>query len=192
VQITWTLPYDGASPITSYTILIRESDDVTFTEESINCDGTDYDIMTNLECFVPISKLLVAPYSLAWGSSIYAKVTAANLIEYSEYSDAGNGAIILTSPDAPYTLVNVPSITAKHQIGLDWESLTNSGGAAVLDFTVSYAAASDAYLVLATGVLNTEYTATGLSTGVSYHFKVQSRNEYGLSEYSNEITVLAA
>lgn len=98
----------------------------------------------------------------------------------------------MTNPDAPYDLVNVPTITAKHQIGLDWESLTISGGANVIDFTVSYAAGSDAYLVLATSISNTEYTVTGLSMGVYYHFKVQARNEFGLSLYSNEVTVLAA
>lgn len=84
VHITWTIPYDGAAPITSYIIVIRESDENTFTEESITCDGTDYDILTNLECLVPISKLIVEPYSLAWGSSIYAKVTAVNEIGNSE------------------------------------------------------------------------------------------------------------
>jgi len=50
--------------------------------------------------------------------------------------------------------------------------LTPSGGAEVLDYIVSYAAGSDAYLVFATGVSTTYYTATGLTMGVYYYFKV--------------------
>ena len=45
---------------------------------------------------------------------------AINIIGASEYSKEGNGAIILTNPDAPWDLENVPEITAKHQIGLKW------------------------------------------------------------------------
>jgi hypothetical protein len=39
-------------------------------------------------------------------------VTAINIIGSSPQSDEGNGAIILTNPDAPLNLQNVPTITA--------------------------------------------------------------------------------
>ena len=102
MQIQWTQPYDGAAQITSFTIVIRQSDLLTYSEAKVDCDGTDYDIVANLECFVPISKLIVEPFSLEWGSSIYAKIIATNVIGNSLISDAGNGAVILTSPDAPH------------------------------------------------------------------------------------------
>jgi len=41
---------------------------------------------------------------LPWGSSIYAKVIAINYYGASVESDAGNGAIILTYPDAPVSV----------------------------------------------------------------------------------------
>jgi len=141
---------------------------------------------------VPIAKLIVEPYNLPWGSNIHATVSAINIIGASEHSDAGNGAIILTHPDAPYDLENVPAITAKHQVGLQWESLSESGGAPVLDFRVNYAAGADDYLVLESGITTKSYTATGLSAGVTYHFKVEARNEYGYSDFSNEVSILAA
>jgi hypothetical protein len=53
----------------------------------------------------------VAPYHLTWGSSIFAKVIAKNLIGNSVESLSGNGAIILTYPDVPINLANVPSVT---------------------------------------------------------------------------------
>lgn len=39
VLIDWTAPYDGGSPILSYTIVIRERDYVTYTATE-ECDGS--------------------------------------------------------------------------------------------------------------------------------------------------------
>ena len=39
VKISWTPDYDGGSPITAYKIIIRESDEVTYSEDGSNCDG---------------------------------------------------------------------------------------------------------------------------------------------------------
>jgi hypothetical protein len=44
------------------------------------------------------------PYNLPWGSSIYAKLYATNSYGDSETSEVGNGAVILTNPDAPFDL----------------------------------------------------------------------------------------
>jgi len=41
-------------------------------------------------------------------------------------------------------------------------------------------------------VETTTFTATGLTAGNTYKFKVQSENEYGFSDYSNEVVILAA
>jgi hypothetical protein len=71
IVITWAAPSDGYTAITSYTILIRQSDNVTFTESSA-CNGTLASVITALSCTVPISTLVAAPYSLSWGSSVYA------------------------------------------------------------------------------------------------------------------------
>jgi hypothetical protein len=48
---------------------------------------------------------------LPWGSSVFAIVTAVNIYGLSLESSAGNGAIILTVPDAPVMLANNPSGT---------------------------------------------------------------------------------
>lgn len=40
--------------------------------------------------------------------------------------------------------------------------------------------------------MTTTYTATSLTAGTTYKFKVQARNAFGLSEYSQEILILAA
>lgn len=45
---------------------------------------------------------------------------------------------------------------------------------------------------LVTGISGFSYTATGLTQGSTYQFKVKVRNAYGFSFFSNVITVLAA
>lgn len=41
VDISWTEPESSGSPITAYTITIRQSDGITFTVDSTDCDGSD-------------------------------------------------------------------------------------------------------------------------------------------------------
>jgi hypothetical protein len=48
-----------------------------------------------------------APFNLVWGSSVFAKIIAGNVVGSSEASPIGNGAVILTVPDAPTNLANV-------------------------------------------------------------------------------------
>jgi hypothetical protein len=50
---------------------------------------------------------------LIWGASIYSKVRAINLVGESEFSLEGNGAVILTTPNAPQTLANNVAVTNK-------------------------------------------------------------------------------
>jgi hypothetical protein len=71
-----------------------------------------------LLCLVPISELITIPYSIEWGSLIYARVYASNVKGDSPWSTVGTGAKILTNPDAPLNLQNVVSVTLATQIGL--------------------------------------------------------------------------
>lgn len=120
VRINWVAPNARGYKITRYIIKIRQSDNLSFSEEPVSCDGSDTNIMAGLTCNVPISTLKTTPYSISWGLSIYATVTAVNVYGLSVESLEGNGAIILTIPDAPINLVNVASITRGTKIGLSW------------------------------------------------------------------------
>jgi hypothetical protein len=46
--------------------------------------------------------------------------------------------------------------------------------------------------VIATNVVNPYYIAVGLSSGILYQFKVESRNSYGYSLSSDSVTLLCA
>jgi len=51
---------------------------------------------------------------------------------------------------------------------------------------------SGSFSVLASGVVSTHYTSTSLTSGITYQFKVEARNSYGFSVYSDILTLLCA
>lgn len=48
VLIQWTAPVDNGDTIISYTIVVRQSDGVTYTEDTVDCNGSDSTIIANL------------------------------------------------------------------------------------------------------------------------------------------------
>jgi len=154
-----------------------------------NCDRTS---STSTTCTIPVSVLRASPFSLAWGTSVYAKIIATNIYGNSLQSSAGNGAIITTTPDAPINLAENTSFRSKSTIGLTWSKADFIGGAEIIDYRVNYAQSDGSYSVLASNIASTSYTAIELTAGVTYSFKIESRNSYGYSTYSSSITLLCA
>jgi hypothetical protein len=68
VIITWAEPYNGGSSITSYSIGIQTALG-NFVEDDL-CEGAS--LVTDRSCSIPTSHFTEEPYSLAWGSSIFA------------------------------------------------------------------------------------------------------------------------
>lgn len=73
VVIDWTAPLSNGTPITGYNIYIKQSD-LVFSEELIDCDGSNSDIISSTQCTVPLSSLITSPYSLALGNDIFARL----------------------------------------------------------------------------------------------------------------------
>ena len=112
------------------------------------------------------------PFSLAWGSSVVTKVVAYNLYGDSLLSESGNGAVIITYADAPLNLQETVSERTKSSITFSWTEGFKNGGSPVTDYRVNYDGASGVFSELATGVVLTQYKATGLTAGKTYKFKV--------------------
>ena len=105
-------------------------------------------------------------------------------------SVSGNGAVILTNPDAPTALANLPLITDATKIGLTWQTGAASGGTPVIDYRLSWDQGTNSYLVLGIGITSTSYTTIiSLTPDTVYKFKVKERNVFGTSEYSNDISI---
>lgn len=86
-----------------YNIYIIKSDG-TYTDDLINCDGSSQSVMDATQCIIPVATLRAAPFSLDWGTSVFAKIRATNIKGDSEESEPGNGGAIITFPDAPLNL----------------------------------------------------------------------------------------
>lgn len=134
---------------------------------------------------------MASPFSLVIGDSIYARITAINGYGTSLVSVPGDGEAMVVLPDAPLNLQNNPAITSATSIGLQWSSGLSNGGKTVLDHTISYDKGFG-YEVLVESVDSLAYTAEQMTPGVTYKFKVQARNQVGLSPFSEEVSILAA
>lgn len=72
VLIDWNEPFDGGSTITGYRIYIRESNDLTYSLELDDCDGSSSQTIIDASaCSVKVTTLTNAPFNLPWGSEIY-------------------------------------------------------------------------------------------------------------------------
>lgn len=67
-----------------------------------------------------------------------------------------------------------------------------SGGAPVIDYRIAWDQGTGEEAILIDKVLTQSYTVTGLVSSVTYKFKVQSRNSFGFSDFSDEVTILSA
>ena len=95
VRVDWDEPYDGESPIQSYSILISDSEG-NYIAEPISCSGSDPSVT---HCDIPKSTLRAAPFNLIQGDSVYAIVRAVNLIGDGTYSEPNSiGAVIEDVP----------------------------------------------------------------------------------------------
>ena len=188
-MISWTAPDNGGSPITGYTVKIRQSDATTFSVHYASCDMS---ASTATSCTVPVSALRASPFSLEWGTNVHTTVIAINAYGSSSESAAGNGAIITTTPGAPTSLTEVVAERTKSTLGLSWTAPVFTGGAVIIDYRINIAELGKSYTVAATGVTSTSYTVTGLTAGKTYELKVEARNSYDYSSSSSILTLLCA
>ena len=136
VIVTWVAPDDGGSPITGYTVSFIHSDSLTYSTETTHCDMSS---STEVTCTVPVTALRAEPFNLDWGTSVYTKVIATNLYGDSLVSEAGNGAVITTTPDVPTNVAEVYEQRTKSTLGLSWVAPVFTGGAVIEDYRVNIA-----------------------------------------------------
>lgn len=147
---------------------------------------------TETTCTIPVTALRTNPYNLEWGSSVYAKIIATNSYGNSLESLEGNGAIITTTPDVPTSVIEVYADRTKSTLGLSWISPVFTGGDVIIDYRINIAEQGGAFSVLESGITGTTYTAITLTVGTTYEFKIESRNSYGFSNYSDVVKQLCA
>jgi len=118
-------------------VLILKSDG-TYLQELNNCDGSSQTVINAKSCIIPLTILRASPFSLSYNDPVNVKVSAINNYGTSDFSEVGDGALIQIVPDPPVELTNKADITSATVIGFDWKNGAESGGAAVIDYTVFY------------------------------------------------------
>ena len=119
------------------------------------------------------------------GDSIFVKIVSVNVYGESSQSSAGNGALIQTIPDSPINLVNDASTSTGYLIKFTYTEGISNGGSKVIDYNIYYDQGLGVYVLLAQKVTSTFYeTSTTLTPGVTYSFKLTSRNSVGSSDHS--------
>lgn len=72
-----------------------------YYEDATNCDGSDSTIVSNLQCSIPMSTLLLTPYFLTRGDLVTVIVAAYNSNGWGADSDPNTfGATVRTTPAA--------------------------------------------------------------------------------------------
>jgi hypothetical protein len=137
VVISWSAPVNNGLSISSYTVLIRQSDN-TYAENIDYCNGALASIVTSTTCTIPLATLRAEPYSLVLDDSVDVIVQATNAFGESSFSAVGGGALIQYVPDAPVSLTTDAENTSATQISFSWIEGPSDGGSAVIDYTVYY------------------------------------------------------
>lgn len=102
VRFGWDQPYNGGSPVTSYTILFMHHDQVSFSPVLTYCDGSQSSIVLQRYCDIPLQTLRASPLNLIFNDLVVAKVYATNKIGSGLESDLNtDGVTVQTEPITP-------------------------------------------------------------------------------------------
>jgi hypothetical protein len=83
--------------------------------------------------------LTSSPYSLTLGLNVVFKLIATNVKGDSTESIEGNGATIITAPDASINLAEDTSKRDPTTLGLTWDEGAFNGGAPVTEYRINMA-----------------------------------------------------
>ena len=173
VNLSWTTPSNGGSPITGYKI--------------------EYKIIPgSYSLLVQINGNTTTTYSHTGLQSdkyyVY-HIFAINSVGNSEWA-----AEVIGHTEQPQNIVPNPptSLTARAvsptQINLSWTAPTNNGGPPVTGYKIEEKVGTGSFTVIVTntGNTNTSYSRTSLTTGTSYTYRIFAINSVGPSTTSNE------
>ena len=197
VMIDWSAPSDlGGLSISGYIVEIKGASGA-FSKDLTNCDAeTNTSIIQATSCSIPVGILQALPFNLLEQDSVFARITAFNDIGSSTASSEGNGGAVpidADPPEAPSSFSRNDAQTTKTQVAFSWSPPASDGGSEILDYSIEMDDDNDdVYVEVATGVTLTSYIKTGLSSGVSYRFRVRARNLKDLGTYSAPFTIVAA
>jgi hypothetical protein len=172
VNLSWTVPPTGGSPVTGYDILRGTTNGGETYLDSTDASQTSY-----------------LDTSVTTGTTYYYEVVAVNAVGDSKPSNQVAAAPYLATVPQPLAITG----TAGNQtVTLNW-SAPADGGLPVTGYTIYRGTSSggETYFdsVPATA---TSYTDTTVTNGVTYYYQVTATNLLGESQPSNEVSLMPA
>ncbi len=160
VELTWSTPYNGGSPVTGYK-LYKQWPGLSNWTELAQLTGNSYSDQT-----------------VQNGQTYAYKVRATNSIGEGKMSNVVRGSP-LTLPSAPEVYILNPG---DHRLYAAWAAPDDDGGSAVIDYIV--------YLdgVQYATVAGLDLNITGLTNGIAYSVTVKARTAAGIGPVSGPMT----
>ena len=155
VQLSWTAPDDGGTPITGYRIDTRAAGG-SWTSLTTGPDTT------------------YTATGLTNGTAYEFRIAATNAVATGPDSTIAGPYVPRTVPGAPTGLTGVPG---NAQVQLTWTAPAD-GGTPITGYRIDTRAAGGSWTSLTTGT-DTTYTATGLTNGTAYEFRIAATNAAG-------------
>jgi hypothetical protein len=111
------------------------------------------------------------------GTSYAFRVAATNAVGIGPFSSSTGNIIPRTVPGAPTGLTATPG---NREVALSWTAPASNGGATITDYLIQASAGGGAYSTISKAAsATTSYTATGLTNGTAYVYRVSAVNSEG-------------
>ncbi len=180
INLSWTAPEStGGTSITGYLIEVSTDGGTTFGPLVPSHSTTSY-----------------SHTGLTAGTTRHYRVSAINNVDTSTPSDVAmattSAQATATAPGAPTSLTATAS--GETTINLSWTAPTNTGGAAITGYLIEVSTdGGTTFTPLVASQLATTYAHTGLSAGVTRHYRVRAINSATLSgAWSNVVNATTA
>jgi len=123
VRIGWNQPYNGGSPVISYTVEFKNNQG-KFVSIGSSCDGSDQAVVLLRYCDVSFQGLRGNPLNLLQNNLVVVRVLATNKIGSGAFSDFNTEGILIQTE--PVTPPNAPTIVeyTEYTVKLTFEILT--------------------------------------------------------------------
>jgi hypothetical protein len=99
---------------------------------------------------------------------------------------------MITKPDAPMGILEDITGRTQTSVAFYWIEGPSNGGSTVHDYRIYMNADGSDYSLIRSGITDTNFLIDTLTPGVVYGFKLQARNDFGLSDDSEEFLILCA
>ena len=170
VQLVWTAPFNNGSPIRSYQVIAWQTgSDITITYPNLSTSTSA--IITGLKN----------------GVSYNFKIYAVNSAGFSPDSNIASTKPLANAPllGVADPIHNLEATRDNGKVNLSWTK-PNSNGSTITSFVITYwQIGTDNFLKKTVGGDATTTQITGLTNGISYAFKINSKNGVGTSPDSN-------